>query len=36
MKILLYEPKHVLTIKGECAKDCPACLVKRVDEGKAR
>ena len=36
MKILLYEPKHVLTIKGECAKDCPACLVKRVGEANKR
>ena len=30
MKVLYYEPKHILTIAGRCALDCPACLVKRT------
>ena len=30
VKILLYEPKHILTIAGRCVSDCPACLVRRA------
>ena len=30
MKVLSYEPKHILTIAGRCVSDCPACLVRRA------
>ena len=30
MKVLYYLPKHILTIAGRCAVDCPACLIKVV------
>ena len=31
MKVLSYEPKHILTIAGRCVADCPACLLVAVE-----